>query len=163
MSLQPYAIAALALVVVALLVWRQLRWTRFDAHRVLRLPIVLGALGLVQIATATTAVRIGAVDLVVLAGEVAVALGVGATMGVRTVFRASPAAPGAWEARTGAVGAALWLVLIAMRVGVSVAGPALGVHAATSTGVSLLILAAARGATALVARSRAPQAALLSA
>ena len=40
MSLQPYAIAALALVVVALLVFRQLRWTRFDANRVLRLPIV---------------------------------------------------------------------------------------------------------------------------
>ncbi|GAA2752296.1 hypothetical protein [Amnibacterium kyonggiense] len=162
MSLQPFAIAALALLVVALLVWRQLRWTRFDASRVLRLPVVLGALGLVEIATSTT-VRLEAVDVAVLAAEVAVAVGIGAAMGARTVFRPSPTAPGAWEARTGAVGAALWLVIIAMRIGVSVAGPAIGVHAATSAGVSLLVLAAARGATALIARSRAPQAAPVSA
>ncbi|MFD1720362.1 hypothetical protein [Amnibacterium endophyticum] len=158
MSLQPFAIAALALLVVALLVWRQLRWTRFDANRVLRLPIVLGALGLLEIATATTAVRLQAVDVAVLVAEVAVAIGVGAAMGARTVFRPSPTRFDLWESRTGKAGAALWLVLIAMRVGVSVAGPSLGVHVMASAGVPLLILACARGTAALVARSRAPQA-----
>lgn len=163
MSLQPFAIAALALLVVALLVLRQLRWTRFDGNRVLRLPIVLGALGLLEIATSTTTVRLEPVDVLVLAAEVAVALGVGAAMGVRTVFRPSPTAPGVWEARTGVAGAALWLVIVAMRVAVTLAGPTIGVHAAATAGVSLLVLAAARGATALIARSRAPQTAPVSA
>ncbi|MGT2426291.1 hypothetical protein [Amnibacterium kyonggiense] len=163
MTMQMLGMAVLALAVVALLIWRQLRWTRFDAARALRLPLVLGALGLVEVTTSTKTRALTAVDLTLLAAELAVALAVGAGMGRLTVFRLSPTAPGRWQTRTGWLGAALWLVLIVVRVGISAAGPALGAHIAAASGLSLVLLAATRGTTALIARTRAPQAALLSA
>lgn len=163
MTMQMLGMAALALAVVALLILRQLRWTRFDAARALRLPIVLGALGLVEVATSARTETLTAADLTLLAAELAVALAVGAGMGRLTVFRLSPTSTGTWETRTGWLGAALWLVLVVVRIGISTAGPALGAHVAAASGVSLVLLAATRGTTALIARSRAPQAALLSA
>lgn len=163
MTMQMLAIAVLALAVVALLIQRQLRWTRFEAARALRLPVVLGVLGLVEVATAVQTGPPTPTDLVLLAAELAVALSVGAGMGRLTVFRPSPSAMGAWQTRTGWLGAGLWLVLVAVRVGISAVGPELGAHVATTSGVLLLLLAGTRGTAALVARSRAPQAALLSA
>ena len=163
MTMPMLGIAALALAVVALLIWRQLRWTRFEAARALRLPVVLAVLGLVEAATAVQTGPPAPADLVLLAAELAVALAVGAGMGRLTLFRPSPTAIGAWQTRTGWLGAGLWLVLIAVRVGISTAGPLLGAHVATTSGVLLLLLAATRGTAALIARSRAPQAALLSA
>ena len=47
MTVQSIATVLIALVVVGLLMARQLRWRAFDPARVLRMPIVLGAIGLV--------------------------------------------------------------------------------------------------------------------
>jgi hypothetical protein len=163
MSVQMIGVVGLGLAVIGLLVWRQLRWTRFEPGRALRLPIVLAGLGALEVAAAATTTRLVPADLTLLAAELVVALAIGAGMGRLTVFRLSPAATGAWETRTGVLGAALWLVLIAVRVGASAAGPALGARTAASTGVLLVVLAVTRGTAALIARSRAPQAALLSA
>jgi len=163
MDLQPIVIAAFALGVIALIVQRQLRWTRFDATRALRTPLVLAVIAAAEVALTWSTVRITATDVALVAAEVAVAAGVGAAMGAMTVFRPAQGAIDGWETRTGALGAALWLVLIGLRVGVGYLGPQIGASAAASTGVLLLVLAAARGATALVVRSRAPQGALVSA
>lgn len=163
MTVQTLGAIGLAILVIAQLIQRQLRWTRFDAGRVLRLPIILAALGALEVATTATTTAPAPADLTLLAAELVVALAVGAGMGRLTEFRLSPASNGTWQTRTGLLGAALWLVLVAVRVGLSAAGPVLGAHAATSTGVVLVVLAVTRGTAGLIARARAPQAALLSA
>lgn len=163
MTVQTLGAIGLAILVIALLIQRQLRWTRFDAGRVLRLPIILAALGALEVATTSTTTAPAPADLTLLAAELVVALAVGAGMGRLTEFRLSPASNGTWQTRTGLLGAALWLVLVAVRVGLSAAGPVLGAHAAASTGVVLVVLAVTRGTAGLIARARAPQAALLSA
>ena len=108
------------------------------------------------------------IDLLILAGELVLALGVGAVMGTLAKFRTraqrasdirqrsgapvdfDPAVT-VTESRTGGLGAALWIVLIAVRVGIEL----LTAHyfpsaLLASTGTILLVIAANRAARALV-------------
>src|SRR4051812_10728756 len=117
MSLQLIAGVLLGVLIVGLLMARQLRWRTFDPARVFRLPLVLGALGLLDLARTPSPARVSPVDLTFLLLELALAAAVGALMGRLTMFRRDPRAPDRLQSRTGGPGAALWLVLIAVRVG----------------------------------------------
>ena len=162
MDLQSIVTPLIALLVIGVLAARQLRWRDFDPARVLRLPIVLGGIGLITLADQHGA-TVTSIDAVLLAVELLLSIGIGAAMGRLTTFRAAPDGSGAIQSRTGWAGASLWAVLIAVRVGFDVLGSALGAHLLTQTGVILVLLAASRATAALVIRAREPHRVLLSA
>ncbi|MBW4042043.1 MAG: hypothetical protein HIU86_07920 [Acidobacteria bacterium] len=155
MDLQTIVTPLIALAVIGLLVARQLRWRTFDPARALRLPIVLGAIGLLNLAN-LKGVTVTALDGSLFAIELLLSAGVGAAMGRLAVFRSAPDGSPALQTRTGWVGAAMWAVLIAVRVGFDALGGALGAHLLTQTGVILVLLAASRATAALVIRVREP-------
>ncbi len=161
-----------ALIAVAVLCWlgyRQTTWRTVSA-RLWTLPAVLGAIGLLSLASAS-AVRPTRLDLVVVASELAVSVGVGALIGAMTSFReivptAAPGRAGRRRARAVATGATLearagwfalvlWVALIVARLVTSVLAGAAGAHLAASAGVILLLLAANRAARVLVVTARA--------
>jgi hypothetical protein len=153
MPLQPILDVVMALVLVTLLAWRQLRWRRFDPDRALRLPIVLGGAGLVVLwrggGTVTT------LDLAFLLLELVVSIGVGLAMGSLLRFRPGP--EGELEVRAGWIGAALWLVLLAARIGLDIVASAEGAPLLASVGVVLVMIGVTRAVSAVVARGRAPR------
>jgi hypothetical protein len=161
MSLQLVAGILLGLAIVGLLISRQLVWHTFDPARVLRLPVALAAVGLFMLARTPAAVS--ALDLTFLLIELAASVALGAAMGVLTQFRADPAAPTVPQIRAPWFAASLWVVLIAVRLGMDAVASALGAHLLGSTGVILLVIATLRATSGLVARTRLPQAFALSA
>ncbi|MGN6446132.1 hypothetical protein [Amnibacterium sp.] len=160
MSIQSLAEVLLALVVVGLLMSRQLRWRDFDPARALRMPIVLGAVGLLTLANLKGA-TVTAVDGALLVVELLLSVGIGALMGRMSVFRPAPGGSGALQTRTGWPGASLWIALLAVRIGFDALGASLGAHLLTQTGVILVLIAASRATAALVTRAREPRGAVL--
>lgn len=163
-----------ALIAVAVLCWlgyRQTTWRAVSA-RMWTLPAVLGAVGVLSLSSALTTRPTG-LDLVVVASELVVSVGVGALIGAMTSFRAiDPAAapaPGraqrrrdravaagaTLEARAGWVALTLWVALIVARLVTGALAGAAGAHLAASAGVILLLLAANRAARVLVVTARA--------
>lgn len=157
MTVQTLSNILIALAVVGLLMYRQLRWRAFDPARALKLPIILGAIGVVLLAQGGAG-SVTTVDVTFLVIELLLSVGVGAAMGALTSFRAATEAPHALEVRTGGWGASLWFVLIAARVGLDLLAGSLGGHLITQTGVILLLLGVSRACSALVVRSRVPAA-----
>ncbi|MGN6325266.1 hypothetical protein [Pseudolysinimonas sp.] len=156
-----------ALLGVALLIWilyRQMTWTAVDVGRMWRMPLILGIIGLATLATSGSAAKLTAADLGLLAIELAVALVTGALMGFVAVFRPiteqsltrwrarrrSDGPEPTTESRTGWIGLALWIVMIAVRVGLGFWGHQMGSALAESSGVILLVVAVNRGVRTLV-------------
>lgn len=160
MTVQSLATVLVALAIIGLLIARQLRWRTFDPARVLRMPIVLGAIGLLELAN-VHGVRLTTIDATMVGIELLLSVGIGALMGRLTVFRAGP--DGALQTRGGWTGAALWIGLVAVRIAFDALGATLGAHLLTQTGMILLLIAVSRGIAALVIRAREPRAALGSA
>jgi hypothetical protein len=139
----------LALVILAVVAYRQTTWRPAVPAALLRVPLIMGIVGVFMLVQ-QHAVLTG-LDAAVLVVELVVSLGVGAWMGAIAHFRRLPSAAGApaqYETRTGWWGLALWLVVIAVRIGIDVVATGLGAHAATTTGVILLLLSANRAARA---------------
>lgn len=167
MTLESLADAGLGVVLLVWICARQLRWTPVDARRLWTLPLVLGLVGLGQLASAR-GMALSATSLALLGLEAAVALGTGAAMGAVTVFRpltdagrirAAGRRPGSGvapvlECRTGWAGVALWAVLVAVRVGIVVGAASLGAAALESAGVLLLSVALNRAARTAVVLAR---------
>lgn len=165
-----------ALLLVAYICVKQLTWSAVDTRRMWRAPMILGIVGLVLLGTSTQVGSLSAPDLGFAALELVVALGAGALMGLAARFRPlSDAArlkaeaadarrdrararartePLTTESRTGWIGIALWVVLIAVRVGFEIAGRRMGLELASSTGLIFLVVAANRAARTLVFASR---------
>lgn len=150
------------LVGLALFVWiigKQLTWQPVQPARMLRMPLILAAVGLVSLAQAHASGPT-VVDAAAIAVELMMSLGFGALMGRLSVLRVADGTRRsdrsvAWETRTGWIGAALWIVLIAVRIGTEVGAAELGAHLAASTGVLLLVVAANRAARGLVILAQA--------
>lgn len=162
MHLESILTPLIALAVIGLLVFRQLRWRSFNPANALRLPIILGAVGVLDLA-GLKGVTVTATDGTLFAVELLISVGIGAAMGRLAVFRSAPDGSGALQTRTGWSGAALWAVLIAVRIGFDLLGASLGAHLLTQTGVILVLLAASRATAALVTRTREPRRLLRSA
>lgn len=151
-----------ALLGVALLVWivyRQMTWRAVDIGRMWRMPLILGGVGIVSLISSGSAKALTATDLGLLAIELAVAIVTGALMGFVAVFRPiTEASLTRWrnrrrpddsaepttETRTGWIGLALWVLLVAVRVGLGFWGHSLGSALAESSGVILLVLSVNR-------------------
>jgi hypothetical protein len=136
------------------------------------MPAIIAIIGVIMLAQTKSLTDVKPVDLLILAGELVLALGLGAIMGTLARFRTrgqrasdirqrsgvpvdfDPSVT-VTESRTGALGAALWVVLIAVRVGIEL----LTAHyfpsaLLASTGTILLVVAANRAARALVVTLR---------
>ncbi|GAA4358979.1 hypothetical protein [Microbacterium rhizosphaerae] len=149
MDIQIIGNVLLALVILAVVAYRQTTWRPAIPGALMRAPLIMGVVGVFMLVQ-QHAVLTG-LDAAVLVVELVVSLGVGAWMGAIAHFRRVPAAataPAQFETRTGWWGLALWLVVIAVRIGIDVLASGLGAHAATTTGVILLLLAANRAARA---------------
>jgi len=158
MSVQLVANILIGVALVVFLGYRQATWQYLDPARIWRTPLVMGIIGVVVLAQGTATVT--TTDVVFLGIEALVSIGVGLTMGSITRFRtvATPDSKGRTiQSRTGGLGAALWIVLIVVRVGLDVLGGHLGAHLLTSTGTILLMLAINRAARALVVDQRIPR------
>ena len=146
---------------VALLVWilsRQMTWTAVDIGRMWRMPLILGVIGVVTLVSSGSTKDLTATDLGLLAIELAVAVVTGALMGFVAVFRPiteqglarwrqrrrSEGPEPTTESRTGWIGLVLWIVVIAVRVGLGFWGHSLGSALAESSGVILVVLAVNR-------------------
>ncbi|MGG7306623.1 hypothetical protein ACQXVK_05450 [Curtobacterium sp. AB451] len=158
MSVQLLANILIGIALVAFLGYRQATWQYLDPTRIWRTPLVMAVVGVVVLTR--TRSTITTTDVVFLAIEALVTIGVGLTMGSITRFRTAgtPDRKGRTiQSRTGALGAVLWIVLIAVRIGLDVLGGHLGAHLLTSTGTILLVLALNRAARALVIDGRIPR------
>ncbi|HMH57643.1 MAG TPA: hypothetical protein VK537_00540 [Galbitalea sp.] len=162
----------IALAVLCWIIYRQLTWQLVNPSRLWRMPIIIAIIGVVMLAQTKSLTAVKPVDLLILVGELVLALGLGAAMGMLAKFRTrtqrasdvrqrsgvpvdfDPSVT-VTESRTGGLGAALWIVLIALRVGIEL----LTAHyfpsaLLASTGTILLVVAANRAARALVVGMR---------
>jgi hypothetical protein len=158
---------------IALLCWigyRQLSWTAVAPERMWRMPALLAIIGVVTLFQSGAGDRISAGDLGVLAIETVISIGLGAVMGLMAHFRPigeqtlaafhardrgrSLTVP-TIESRTGWIGMALWLVLIAARIGGEVYAHMSHSTFLTSTGVILLTVALNRAIRIVVITERA--------
>jgi hypothetical protein len=144
----------IGLAVVAYLCSRQLRWRPVDGARMWKMPVILGAAGVISIARQHAPFR--PVDVAILGLSAVFALISGALMGRIARFRPSPTDARLVESRTGALGIVIWIGLVAVRVALDVAGHQLGSDLAVSTGSILLVLALNRAASAVVISARQP-------
>jgi hypothetical protein len=142
----------IGLVLIAYISSRQLRWRPVDLGRMLKLPLILGVVGIVSMARETTAVH--PVDAVILGLSALLAVVSGTMMGRIARFRRSPADPRVLESRTGWAGVGIFFGLIVVRIGLDVAGHHFGSDLAVATGTILLILAVNRVTSALVLSAR---------
>ena len=158
MSVQLVANILIGVALVVFLGYRQATWQYLDPTRIWRTPLVMAIVGVVVLAQ--TKATVTTTDVVFLGIEALITVGVGLTMGRITRFRTvgTPDSKGRTiQSRTGWLGAALWIVLLLVRVGLDVLGGPLGAHLLTSTGTILLVLALNRAARALVIDQRIPR------
>ncbi|MFT4216181.1 MAG: hypothetical protein QM619_03225 [Micropruina sp.] len=144
MNLNVLGSIGLGLLILVWVGYRQTTW-RVVEPRMWRLPLILGLVGIVSLVGSGE--HLGGIDLAALAIEIVVSAATGAWMGVLARFR--PLAPAdattaRWETRTGWWGLALWLLVVAVRVGIDIVAVQWGAQLVTSTGVILLMLAANR-------------------
>ncbi|HEY4267040.1 MAG TPA: hypothetical protein VGM94_02500 [Galbitalea sp.] len=156
----------IAIAVLGWVIFRQLTWSVVKISRLWRMPVILGIVGIVMLAQTKSLSAIHPIDIAILIAELILSLGVGTAMGRLATFRTRLQRPEdvdhrngethnpnatVIESRTGGLGAALWLVLIVVRVGIEIV-LATYIHSPLleSTGTILLVLAANRLARAFI-------------
>jgi len=163
MSIQTIANVVLIILLIGWVGYRQLTWRPVVVSAMWRLPIILAIAGVAILAQQTKPVAVTPLDLAVVAGEVGLSLALGAWMGAIAHFRRLPEPiaagrrPGefaTYESQTGVWGLMLWVVIVAVRIGVDVVATQAGAHLVTSTGVILLVFAANRAARTAVFAAR---------
>ncbi|AYF74484.1 hypothetical protein D7D52_12125 [Nocardia yunnanensis] len=161
MNLQSAVVeVVVAVVVIGWIMYRQTRWQLLDAGRLWRGPIVLAVIGVVQMKSVLADGTLSVTAIALLAVSAVLAVAVGLAMGLLSQVRTG--APGL-EARTGWVGSLLWLVLLAVRIGVDVCAHLAGAAVVTSVGAILLVVALNRAGRAVVLARRAEQARMVAA
>jgi hypothetical protein len=162
----------IALAVVVWVIYRQTTWQLVDKSRLWRMPIILAIIGVVMLAQTKSLGSVSPIDLLILVGELVITAALGAAMGTLATFRSrgqresdvrnrrgeptdfDPSVT-VVESRTGTLGAILWVLVIAIRIGIE-----FGVQAfhpsvlLASTGTILIALAVNRAARAFVVIQR---------
>jgi hypothetical protein len=171
----------IAAAVVCWIIYRQFTWQLVSASRLWRMPAVVAIIGVIMISQTKSLTLVRPLDLLILAGELVISIALGAVMGSLARFRSRPQTASdvqnrrgvptqhdpsvtVVESRTGALGAALWIVLIAIRVGIELAVAHYDPSALlASTGTILLVVAANRAARAFVVLNRMERTSLVAA
>lgn len=170
------------LIVVALVVWivyRQFTWQLVNPSRLWRMPVIITIIGIAMLASTKSLTAVQPLAVAILVGEITLSLALGAAMGTMARFRSRPQresdvdvrkgqtfnpAVSVIESRTGGIGASLWVLLIAIRVGTEVAVNTFYPSALlASTGTILIVVAANRFARAFVVQTRMDRQGLLTA
>jgi hypothetical protein len=157
-----------ALAVVCWIIYRQFTWQLVSPRSLWRMPAIVAIVGIVMLTQTKGLTDVSPADVGILVGELVLSLGLGAVMGSLARFRTrgqrasdvkqrsgvpvefDPSVT-VTESRTGALGAALWVVLIVVRVGVELVTAHYFPSALlASTGTILLVVAGNRAARALV-------------
>ena len=171
MTIQTISNALLIIVLLGWIGYRQLTWRPISVTNMWKMPLILGAIGLLTLSRSGSALRLTATDIGVLTIELVVSLGLGLIMGSLATFRplsqekaamlanrtdrrGRSVAPAEFESRTGWLGLALWVVFIAVRIGIDAWATSEGSILATSTGVILVMVAANRAARVAVFAAR---------
>lgn len=171
MNLSLISNVLLILVVIGVIAVRQMTWRSVLGSRDWMLPGIAAAIGTALLLQSMNGSTPGIIDVVAFVVEAVIAVAIGVAMGliarIRPIERAeaAPAVGGAsarelaraaarYETRTGAWGLALWVVMIAVRVGLSFAFASFGSHLGASTGLILLMISANRAARVLVLHAR---------
>jgi hypothetical protein len=160
----------LIVLVVGWICYRQTQWQPVVISKMWRSALLFAVIGLVQIGGTASLPAVSGFDLAVMAVEIVIALGVGAIMGWIAHFRPvseqtlaawsakSGGRPGAVvpvvESRTGWWGIGLWVVFIAVRVGMDFWAGAAGSQLAVTVGAILIVVAANRAARTVVFMAR---------
>jgi hypothetical protein len=118
---------AIGLVVVAVLLWNQLRTRRVSGGRLILIPLVLVVLGVLQTREGLTRTSLGVLLLVL---GLVLALILGAARGY--AMKIWVGADGQFLRRGGTLLIALWLVSVAVKVGIDLGGAAAGARIAGS-------------------------------
>lgn len=141
----------LVVLVIGWVVYRQTQWQALDHARLWRLPIILGIIGVLSLKSAVGTTTVQPISVVLLVVSAVLAAGVGLLMGTMSQVRRFE---GRIEARTGVAGSMLWLVMLAVRIGVDVAGHVLNAGPlVTSAGAIMIFIALNRaGRTLILAR-----------
>ncbi|MEO6117027.1 MAG: hypothetical protein ABIP33_11635 [Pseudolysinimonas sp.] len=171
MTIQNLLSIVLGIALIVWIIYRQLTWTPVVPERMWRMPAILAIIGVVELIQGNAFARVRGTDVAILAIELVISVGLGAAMGALAHFRpmsddanrayaaknaarVSGVLP-AVETRNGWFGLALWLVLIAARVGAEFWAHSVGSALLMSTGVILLVVALNRAVRILVITQRA--------
>jgi hypothetical protein len=173
MNISNVADILIAAAVVCWIIYRQFTWQLANAGKLWRMPVIVGIIGVIMLTQTKSLTSVRPLDLVILAGELVISIALGAVMGSLARFRSRPQSANdvrdrrgvsvrqhdpsitVVESRTGVLGAALWIVLIAVRVGIELAVAHYYPSALlASTGTILLVVAANRAARAFVVLNR---------
>ncbi|MDP5226257.1 MULTISPECIES: hypothetical protein [Arthrobacter] len=162
MSLQMIGNVLLALALIGWIGYRQMTWRPVAISTMWRMPLIMGVVGVAMLMQTASPSALTPLDLGVLVAELVISLGIGAWMGALAHFRPLSAprpvgrngAMATLESRTGALGLLLWVLVIAVRVGLDVLASMAGSQVAASTGAILLMLAANRAARTFVFAQR---------
>jgi len=172
MTVQTLTNALLILLLICWVGYRQLTWRPVSIAKMWRFPAIMSVVGIVLIVQQVKPSAVTLLDIAVVAGELVLSLAVGAWMGAIAHFRPleSPVQLGSdaryiasYESRTGVLGMVLWVLVIAVRVGVDVLASMAGSHLVTATGVIFLVFAANRAARTAVFAARLDRHAALAA
>jgi hypothetical protein len=147
-------------------------WRPVVVSRMWRSPLIFAVVGLALLAQQLKPSSVTPLDIAVVAGELVLALAVGAWMGAIAHFRRLPQPVmtgkngqdvALYESRTGVVGLVLWVLVIGVRIGVDILAAQAGSHLAAATGIILLVFAANRVARTAVFAARLDRHAALAA
>ncbi|GAA2047398.1 hypothetical protein [Leifsonia soli] len=171
MTVQTLGNALLILLLIGWVGYRQLTWRPVVIAKMWRMPGILAVVGAVLLVQQVKPATITPLDLAVVAGEIVLSLAIGAWIGGIAHFRRlpepvvgkTPSDIAVYESRTGVLGLVLWMVVIAVRVGVDVLAAQAGSHLGAATGIILLVFAANRLARAAVFAARLDRHAALAA
>jgi len=128
MTVQTLTNALLILLLICWVGYRQLTWRPVSIAKMWRFPAIMSVVGIVLIVQQVKPSAVTLLDIAVVAGELVLSLAVGAWMGAIARFRPleSPVRLGndaryiaSYESRTGVLGMVLWVLVIAVRVGLA--------------------------------------------
>ena len=170
MNVQELLYGIVGVAVLAWIIYRQLTWRLVLPSRMWRMPVILAIIGVFMLSQIKGVTSVSGTDVAILAGELVLAIGVGAAMGALAQFRTRPqresdvrsgrpdGQTANWspsntviESKTGGWGAALWIVMIAVRIGIEFGAREIDNSALISAvGIIYIVIAVNRIARVLV-------------
>ncbi|MDJ0356645.1 hypothetical protein [Paenarthrobacter sp. PH39-S1] len=139
---------------IAVLIFRQFIWRSAELHRMLRLPMIIIAVGITYLIVELWGGFHWVPGDWLIIGELALVSITGTAMGYVTRFRT---VDGHLQYRLTAAGIGLWAAFIAIRVGSFVLASMLGANLTDATGLILLSFGVNRLAAITVVRRRVQQ------
>jgi hypothetical protein len=146
---------AVAVVIIAFVTYRQSRWVPVRLGKMLRMPIIFVVVGVLEVPSSLKQLPAGwhldTLDVVVIAVELVLALGVGWLMGRLAEIRIID---GILSSRLGRRGIAVWLGFIAVRVGLGFAAVAWSAPLAALPATIFFVVAVIKSTQLVVVRER---------